>query len=183
MSTDITFEDIPRIQLMKAKAEVNIELDSKMEYYYKTFVIPECQAIARAANCPQGFVQGFDFVKTGFGRGKIINTFGSMDNPLAKYFNYGTKKNYLIEPKVQHPAGSPRSPRDAEQVGTEEEPKVVHPTMLKITLPDGTIIFRPAAIHPGIEKSMALEDGTQLGTKRLIIAATKDIGDKFGKSD
>ncbi len=51
--------------------------------------------------------------------------------------------------------------------------------MLKITLPDGSIIFRPRVIHPGIEKSLAMERGYELGKKRLIPIISKELKEKF----
>ena len=49
-------------------------------------------------NLPDGFVNGFKFVKKGRNRGKIINTWGTAQKPLAKWFNYGTKDKIWIEP-------------------------------------------------------------------------------------
>ena len=181
---DIGFEDITRIQLKRSKHEINLDLDDMMESYYNDIVIPEIQSVARAANTPDEFVQGFKFVKTGKNKGKIINTWGSADLPLAKFFNYGTKKNYLIEPKVVHAEKSPRSPRDKEQVGKDDgDSKVIHPSVLKITLPDGSVIFRPYAIHPGIEKSLAMETGTELGTQQLIPVIQNRIKEKYSNRD
>jgi len=54
-----------------------------------------------------------------------------------------------------------------------------HPSMLKIPLPDGSFIFRPRAIHPGIEKSLAMERGYILGVKRLIPSVSKELREKF----
>lgn len=183
MSVDIGFEDITIIQLRESKDKVNIELDAQMETLFNSIIIPECKAMARAANAPQEFIDGFKFVKTGRNHGKVINTFGSPDVPLAKWWNYGTKKNYLIEPKVQHPRDAERAPRDIEQVGDDDEIKVVHPSMLKITLPDGSVIFRPAAIHPGIEKSLAMERGVEVGRNKLIQTASTHIMEKFNSNE
>ena len=181
MSTEIGFEDITTIQLRESKDRVNMELDDQMEHFFNTIIIPECKAMARAANTPKEFEDGFKFVKTGRNAGKVINTFGSPELPLAKFFNYGTKKNYLIEPKVQHPKGSVRAERDKDIVGDDNE--VVHPSVLKIPMPDGSFIFRAWVIHPGFVKSLAMEKGVQVGTKRLIEVSSKHIMEKFSKNE
>ena len=70
---------------------VNQILDTNMEFYMDTYMIPEVKRAAQAANVPEGFVLGIAFVRTGDNEGEIINTWGSEDLPLAKWFNYGTK--------------------------------------------------------------------------------------------
>jgi len=70
---------------------VNQILDTNMEFYMDKYMIPEVKRAAQAANVPEGFVNGIGFVRTGDNEGDVINTWGTEDLPLAKWFNYGTK--------------------------------------------------------------------------------------------
>lgn len=66
-------------------------LDKNMSFLVNTYMIPEIQRVAQAANVPKGFIDGIKFVKTDNNEGNIINTWGTKDVPLALWFNYGTK--------------------------------------------------------------------------------------------
>lgn len=74
-----------------AKRSVDLLLDENMTFLVNTYMIPEIQSVAKAANVPKGFVDGIKFVKTDTNKGNIINTWGSEELPLALWFNYGTK--------------------------------------------------------------------------------------------
>ena len=78
-------------QLQERIDDTNKLLDDNMVFLVDTYVIPEVKAAARAANVPQGFVDGIKFIKTGHKQGEIINTWGTQDTPLALWFNYGTR--------------------------------------------------------------------------------------------
>ncbi len=99
MSSDFTFEDITRMELKESQRKAFEYMDEHMEEYYNDIVIPEIKKYSREMNLPRKFVDGFKFVKTGKNRGKIINTWGTTEKPLAKWFNYGTKDKIWIEPK------------------------------------------------------------------------------------
>ena len=173
----LTFEDHTRGKLINAKYGLNQFLDQKMDYYYNKFVIPECQRLALAANLPMGFVTGFEFRKTGFCQGKVVNTFGNKDEPLAKWYNYGTKRYYRIAPKVEHPPGGPRAARDVEDVG---EGHIQHPSVLHWKDPEtGEDVYRPEVIHPGFPRTEILEIGVQEGLKILKIEVEKDVRREF----
>lgn len=73
-----------------AKKQVEEILDNNMELYAEAFIIPEIRAVSRAANLPDGFINGIQFRKTGKNTGEIINTWGDDKKPLAKWFNDGT---------------------------------------------------------------------------------------------
>jgi len=70
---------------------VNQILDENMESIMNNIMIPEIRAVAMSSNVPDGFVTGIKFIKTGTNEGEIINTWGTKDLPLAKWFNYGTR--------------------------------------------------------------------------------------------
>jgi hypothetical protein len=177
--TELTHEDVTIHELKLSKIQINEELDTKMEQYFNDIVIPEIQAFSRSLNLPEDFVRGFEFVKTGRNRGKIINTFGSKELPLAKFFNYGTKRGYEITPKVQHPTGALRASRDKDSVGEEH---VQHPTVLHWVDQSGRDVFLPSTTHPGFAKTMAMENGYSQAIKNLIPVISNDLKQKFGGS-
>jgi len=172
----ISFEDHTRGQLMNAKNNVNTFLDEKMEDYYNRYVIPEIKAIGRAANAPAAFIESFKFVKTGRGRGKIINTLGSKEKPLAKWFNYGTKHNYPITTKVVHPEGTPRVEREKTDVGGGH---VLHPETLHYVDASGEHHFPKMVIHPGQPRTLVMEKGVTSGSKQLISIVSDDVKEEF----
>jgi len=71
--------------------QVNQILDENMIFLINSIMIPEIRAVAMASNVPDGFVTGIKFIKTGDNEGEIINTWGTKELPLAKWFNYGTR--------------------------------------------------------------------------------------------
>ena len=75
----------------KAKEEVQTVLNENMEFMMNTYVIPEMKRVAFAANLPKPFADNIKFVQTDEDAGKIVNTWGSDELPLAIWFNYGTK--------------------------------------------------------------------------------------------
>ena len=74
-----------------AKEEVETILSDNMETMMDTYVIPEMKRVAFAANLPKSFADNIKFIKTDENKGKIVNTWGSDEKPLALWFNYGTK--------------------------------------------------------------------------------------------
>jgi len=78
-------------QNSEAKKIVNQIIDENMEFLVNTYMIPELRSVALSSNLPDGFVIGIKFVKTGTNEGKIINTWGTEEKPLALWFNYGTR--------------------------------------------------------------------------------------------
>lgn len=180
MPLEIDFLDITRIKLMETKIKINEYLDQEMEDYYNNYIIPEIQSLARGANAPEEFVQGFKFVRTGRNKGKIINTFGSKEVPLAKWWNYGTKRNYRIAPKVEHPRGTERAARDKEDIGGGS---VQHPEKLNWVDETGAMHFAYETIHPGRERILVMEKGTQIGGNRMIQEVKKNVQYEFGGND
>lgn len=180
MVLDLNFEDHSRGKMINVRSQVKDFIDDNMEDNYNRFIIPEIKAISRAANLPEAFVESFAFVKTGPNRGKIINTLGTKQNPLAKYFNYGTKRNYPITTKVLHPEGTPRAEREKEDIGGGS---VSEPSTLHYVDAGGIDHFPKMVIHPGFPRTLAMEVGLRLGQKRLIAEVKNQIKNKFSDND
>lgn len=178
MSSDFGFEDITRIEMREAKRKVNDELDKGMESYYNNFVIPEIMRISKASNLPESFINGFKFVKTGRNRGKIINTWGTPEKPLAKWFNYGTKEKIWIEPKTEggvlafaSKGASGGKNASAINYQSSKTPKT------------GSMLFSKGHYVTGQPKTEAMERGYDSSKRVLIRTATKDTEEKVNKHE
>jgi len=128
---------------------VESTLDDNMVHLMNLYYIPEIKSVARAANLPQGFVDGIKFVKTGSNKGKIINTWGDNKKPLAKWFNYGTKDHGPLGDKPMHW----KSKKTGEDIY--------------------------AMFVRGVPRTLAMEKGMELGNKRLKQEAPKFIEAKL----
>lgn len=129
--------------------------------------------ISRAANLPEKFVNGFKFVKTGRNRGKIINTWGTKDKPLAKWFNYGTKEKIWIAPTT--PGGTLAFPSTGPSGG--KNPSGIF--FKSASVPKaGSTIFSKGHYITGQPKTEAMERGVESSKKTLIVIATKDVEGK-----
>jgi len=138
-------------QLELAEESTNQYLDDNMTLLINTHVIPEMKAIATAMNVPKSFVAGIKFVKTGQNSGKIINTWGTREVPLAKFFNYGTKEHDIWShgPWPLHP----KNKKTGEEWYISTKNKPVHVR--------------------GVPKTLAMEIGLEQGMKRLKSAVKR----------
>lgn len=75
----------------QVKEEVENILDDNMDFIMNSIFIPEMKRVAFAANLPKPFADNIKFVQTDRNKGKVVNTWGSDEKPLALWFNYGTK--------------------------------------------------------------------------------------------
>lgn len=132
-------------KLKEAVDFVDSFLNENMVEIMNTWMIPEVKGAARAANVPEGFVDGIHFVKTGDNEGEIINNWGTEELPLALWFNYGTKDHGSLGNWPLH-------------------------WKSKTT---GKDIY--AMYVRGIKRTNAMETGIELGKKRLIIEVPRFV--------
>jgi len=151
-------------QREELKKEINKILDDFMEPLVNATIIDEIKSVAQAANLPQSFIDGVKFRKTGENIGEVINVWGTVDKPLAKWFNYGTTQHW-IEPK--DPEGVLAFPasqgRNASAIFFKGESKG------KDTL------FSKGHYVSGVPRTEAMEIGYNVGKKRLAVEAGKII--------
>ncbi len=169
-----------RQKLRDLEVQTNDLIDQNMEAWFNEIVIPEAKRFATAMFLPQDFIEAIEFRKTGKNSGRVVNNFGGPDVPLAVWFNYGTKRNYDIRPKVEHPEGSVRAARDREDVG---EGHVQHPTMLHWIDEYGQEHFAKVVVHPGFPQTLAMQFGVEQGKKRLISKLPQLIEGARNESD
>ena len=143
-------------KLKNLESQVNQFLDESMEGDINAFVIPEIKNVALAANLPQEFVDGIKFVKTGKNEGKIINTWGTSELPLAKWFNYGTKQHW-IQPKKEGGvlAWTAKAGRNPRAIFFQGGAKV------------GDILFSKGHFVSGLPRTEVMEIGIALGMRAL----------------
>lgn len=92
MSIQQAIQDLESLESVTKNYLVE-NLDSIM----KEYVVFETVAAAKASNLPLEFIDGIEWKRTGALTGKIINTWGSTEKPLAKWFEFGTPDHW-IEP-------------------------------------------------------------------------------------
>lgn len=130
-------------------------------------IVDEMKRHARAANLPKEFIEGITLERketsTGRSKWRIINTWkGPRGEPLARWFESGTKRDYPIIPRVYQP---PKTKRQKERT-----PKYAKPDTGATWLHwerDGEEHFRKAVTHPGQPRSDAMKKGMAEGRVRL----------------
>ena len=101
-------------------------------------IILEIKLISKAMNLPDGFIAGINYEMISSTRIKVINTWGSREKPLAKWFNYGTRDHGPVFKEALHW----KDPLTGKDVFA----KFVH----------------------GIERTLAMETGIELGKYRFL---------------
>ncbi len=152
MSLQSTIETIDSLIEKLENVEPNTQeyLDDNMQSLYEKHVIPEVKSIAMAMNLPRKFIDGIKFVKTGKNEGKVINTWGTPNKPLARWFNYGTKSHFIA------PIGA---------------------LSLHWITKEGAHAFSKGHMVRGLPKTNAMEIGIDVGMARLKSSTQKETND------
>jgi len=129
---------------------VQENLDDLMEEY----VVNEIKSVSRAMNLPQHFIDGVKSIRVGPTHVKIINTWGTPEVPLAKFFNDGTNDHFIA------PLG---------------------PWLLHWKTPLGRDAYSRGHMVRGIQKTEAMEIGIRLGMKRFQTAVLKNTKENVSK--
>lgn len=144
--------------------QINEILDANMENLFNDYVVDEIRIIAAAANMPRHFIDGVKFVKTGKNQGEIVNTWGTRDKPLAKWFNYGTSQHWIepLEPDgvLAFPASGGRNASAIFFQGGQQE---------------GDTMFSKGHYVSGVPRTEVMEIGYKVGSKRLSVEAGKVV--------
>lgn len=152
------------------------------EKMVRDLVYKEMIQMAHAANMPDAFIKGIKFKKISKTRFRIYNDWkGPFNEPFAKWFEYGTKKNYPITPKVQHPKAFRRVTRDQERIEHGDGTVVQHPSVLH-WVKDGKHFFADEVIHPGIHGNKPMNTGFNIGKKKITDIVNKKI-QQFSQSN
>ena len=160
-------------------------------------VVEKAKTYAAAANLPDEFVDGIELrERSGGGTVEfdLVNTFkGKFGEPLAEWFEEGTKRFYKIRPKVDHPTfgfgdaqpvlsrgqeareddENPRNiytERDIAHIEHGDDTKRQHPSVLH-WFRDGIHHYRKEVTHPGREPVLAMhlaQDAAMEDVRRIV---------------
>lgn len=147
-------------QREEIKLEINRILDDFMQPLVDSTIIAEIMAIGFAAAVPKSFLDGVKFIKTAPNKGKVVNIWGTIKNPLARYFNYGTSTHW-IEPKEEGGvlAFPATGGRNASAIFFQGESA------------EGDMMFSKGHYVSGVPRTEVMERGFQIGKKRLAVEA------------
>ena len=134
------------------------------EELIRTTIMEEIKRHAEAANLPKQYIDGLTLTLVEAGSGsqkwRIVNTWeGPRGEPLARWFEAGTKRFYPIRPRVLQP---PKTKRQRERTPKYAKPST-GATLLHWERPKGQHHFRSQVIHPGQPRSDAMKDGFAAG--------------------
>lgn len=157
MSLQLDSENYIPTQRANIKKHIDEILDDFMEPLVNFTIITEIKSIAAAANMPQAFIDGVKFIKTAKNIGKVINTWGTEEKPLARWFNYGTTRHWIepVTAKVLAWAGGGGKNASAIFFQGEKNP--------------GNTKFSKGHYVSGVPRTEAMERGFVLGKKQLAV--------------
>lgn len=164
MSVQFNADEYIPTQREELKIEINKILDAFMEPLFKSIIVEEIKIIAAAANVPQSFIDGVKFRKLGPNKGEIINTWGTEQNPLARYFNYGTTTHWIepLDPEGAL-AWEGKGGRNASAIFFQGQSK------------EGDALFSKGHYVSGVPRTEVMERGYNIGKKTLAVEAGKII--------
>ena len=156
-SVDQALQDLERLEPV-TREFISENLDALVQEH----LIFEIIATANASNLPLEFIDGIAWIRTGELSGKIVNTWGSAEKPLALWFNEGTVDHW-IEPLTQGGvlAFTATFGRNAPAIffaGDAEE---------------GSTKFSKGHMVSGLPRTEAMERGILKGMQRMKIAILK----------
>lgn len=140
-------------------AKVNGILDNYMDSLIQNTIIFETRALARAANLPDAFVEGIRWRKTGPNRGQLVNTWGTEEKPLARFFNYGTRRHWVEPSRARALAWRHKTGKHAQAVYFRGQAK------------EGDMLFSKGHYVSGVPRTEVMERGLELGRQALAAEA------------
>jgi len=153
MSIQLNSDEFIPSQREEIRKAVDEILDDFMEPLVTYTIIDEIKSLAQAANMPKSFVDGVKFKRTGKNKGEVINTWGTEEIPLARFFNYGTSKHW-IEPKNKKALAFGGGGTHAQSI------------YFQGSAPAGTK-FSKGHYVSGVPKTLVMERGFNIGKVRL----------------
>lgn len=165
MSLEQALEDLENLEPTTRKYLI-ANLDDLMNEN----VVFETIAMAKAQNLPKEFIAGIAWVRSGELSGRIVNTWGTTEKPLAEYFNDGTVDHW-VEPLTPggvlvFEATIGKNAKAIYYMGNAKE---------------GDLIFSKGHYVSGLPKTEAMERGINNGFKRLKTAILKNSKTEVSK--
>ena len=163
MTITLNADEYIPTQREEIRKEIDKILDGYMESLVNGTIIAQIKSVAQAANLPQGFIDGVKFVKTKDNAGEVINTWGSKEKPLARWFNYGTTRHWIEPKNAKVLAWKGKSGSHAQAIyfqGTSKE---------------GDMLYSRGHYVSGVPRTEAMEIGFNLGKKLMAREAAKIV--------
>jgi len=158
VSIQQAIQDLERLEQV-TRAYLIENLDSIMN----NFVVFEAVAAAKASNLPLEFIAGISWKRTGELSGKILNSWGSSEKPLAKWFEFGTPDHWIEPLKAGGVLAFPATfGRNATAIFFMGDKKV------------GQTLFSKGHYVSGIPKTEAMQRGIATGFTRAKTAILKN---------
>lgn len=158
MSIDQALEDLSKLE--ETTRQYIIE---NLDQLMKDNVIFEIISAAHASNLPKEFINGIAWRRTGPLSGKIVNTWGDSQKPLALWFNDGTVDHWIQPLKpggvLAWPATFGRNATAIFFMGNAQP---------------GDMLFSKGHFVKGIPKTEVMQRGINIGMKRLQTVILKN---------
>lgn len=168
MPLEVNVREFIPTQREKARIEIDEVLDDFMEPLVNNTIIAEIKALAYASNLPQGFIDGVKFIKTEKNRGLIVNTWGTKERPLAKWFNYGTQRHWIEPVEKEALTWTNRIGQHPQAIFFRGESK------------EGDQMFSKGHYVSGVPRTEVMERGFNIGKKLLATEAANIVRNELG---
>ena len=142
---------------------INAILDDYMEPLVNATIIAEMRALSDAAGLPPAFKDSIRFVKTAPNEGDIINEWGDEKKPLARWFNYGTRRHWIEPVRAKVLAWKHKAGIHAQAIFFQGRAK------------KGDWLFSTGHYVSGVPRTEVMERGLERGMKYLEIEAARIV--------
>lgn len=164
MYPDLDQIDFTLLRLEGLVPSVQEWINDNLEKIMRDDFIPEMKTVAAAMNLPDGFIDGIEYRMVSKNKVKVVNTWGTRQKPLAKWFNYGTPKHWV-------------APRDPDGVLAFTAKEGRHGSAIyfqRAGVKTGETLFSKGHYVSGIRATFAMERGLEIAKKTLMAKFTND---------
>lgn len=165
-------ETDPEAIQKRLEREVPEFINKNLQQWMEDTIVKSVLSYCRAANLPKAFRDGVKIERTEQGFALVNDWVGTNDEPLATWFEYGTKDHW-IEPKTKDGvlAFTPqKNARHAKaiyyQSGTKKK-----------------VIFSKGHYVSGLPRTEAMNRGLAAGLQRLKRRIKREVKREFSKED
>ena len=142
-------------QVESIRLEINKILDDYMAPLVNATIIAETRALADAAGLPPAFKDSIRFVKTGPNEGDVINEWGDPAKPLARWFNYGTRRHWIEPVRAKALSWLHKSGKHAQAIFFQGRAK------------KGDRLYSTGHYVSGVPRTEVMERGLERGSRLL----------------
>lgn len=136
-----------------------------MDEWMEVEIRQRAVSYASAQNLPLEFIDGIKLRKSASGYILYNDWIGKFNEPLAKWFEMGTKRHW-IEPKVKHPPGGRVEGRSTEEVEHGDGTSIQHPSVLH-WVSNGVNFFSKGHYVSGIKAFKTMATAITVGMRHI----------------